>query len=161
MGMVRNALTETGLAAQFLQIEITESAAMQDITLTTRILDELSAFGVQVAIDDFGSGYSSLGYLKQFPVNMLKIDRSFIRDVLDDDNDAAITTAIIVMAHVLDLDVVAEGVETEEQLAFLIPLQCDLIQGYLASRAVPPDRLIQLIEKKQGILLEVSWGEYA
>jgi EAL domain-containing protein (putative c-di-GMP-specific phosphodiesterase class I) len=120
-----------------LQLEITESAAMQDFEMTTYIINELHHMGVKIAIDDFGTSYSSLGYLKRFPVSSIKIDQSFIRDIITDADDASITTAIIAMGHILNLKVVAEGVETEEQLAFLAKQECDEVQGYLFAHPMP------------------------
>jgi len=148
--LVKSTLVETGFPSQCLEIEITEKTAMQDIDLTIRTLVELSGVEVQVSIDDFGSGYSALGYLKRFPVNSLKIDRSFISDVISDPDDAAITSAIIAMAHVLKLNVVAEGVETEMQLEFLKSQQCDHIQGYLISHALPVEEITDLLHKYSG-----------
>jgi EAL domain-containing protein (putative c-di-GMP-specific phosphodiesterase class I) len=145
--LVKSTLVETGFPSHCLEIEITEKTAMQDIDLTIRTLVELSGVEVQVSIDDFGSGYSALGYLKRFPVNSLKIDRSFISDVISDPDDAAITSAIIAMAHVLKLNVVAEGVETEAQMEFLKSQQCDHIQGYLISHALPVKDITYLLHK--------------
>ena len=131
------ALTETGLPPDQLQLEITEHVAMQDAAFTAATLKRLRDMGVQIAIDDFGTGYSSLSYLKAFPINTVKIDRSFVRDITVDASDAAITRAIIAMAHSLNLTVTAEGVETHEQLAFLRESGCDEFQGYIFSEPVP------------------------
>lgn len=131
---IAQVLEETGLSAQYLELEITESIAMQEVNLTLRILKELKNMGVYIAIDDFGTGYSALNYLKQFPIDTLKIDRCFIQDLKCNTNDAAITNAIIAMGKSLNLDVIAEGVETEEQLNFLKNAQCNLIQGYFFGR---------------------------
>ena len=143
--LVKSTLMKTGFPSHCLEIEITEKTAMQDIDLTIRTLVELSGVEVQVSIDDFGSGYSALGYLKRFPVNSLKIDRSFISDVISDPDDAAITSAIIAMAHVLKLKVVAEGVETEAQLEFLKSQQCHYFQGYLISRPQSVEDMTRLL----------------
>jgi diguanylate cyclase (GGDEF)-like protein/PAS domain S-box-containing protein len=134
---VARVLKETGLDAHWLQLEITEGVAMQDADLTIAVLRDLRAMGVQISIDDFGTGYSSLSYLKRFPIDVVKIDRSFVRDITVDESDAAIATAVIDIAHNLKLKVIAEGVETEEQLAFLKKRRCDEMQGYLFSRPVP------------------------
>jgi EAL domain-containing protein (putative c-di-GMP-specific phosphodiesterase class I) len=114
-----------------LELEITESNAMQNADNTIHILRDLKALGVRIAMDDFGTGYSSLNYLKRFPIDTLKLDQMFVRNVTSDPSDAAIVTAIITMAHSLNLNVIAEGVESEEQFAFLKSRRCDCVQGYL------------------------------
>ena len=134
------ALEETGLPADGLELEVTESMLMHDPTETIVTLQRLKRAGIYVSIDDFGTGYSSLNYLKRFPIDALKIDRSFITDITTSPDDAAITTAIILMGQSLKLGIVAEGVETESQLEFLQVLRCDEIQGYLFSPPVPADR---------------------
>jgi diguanylate cyclase (GGDEF)-like protein/PAS domain S-box-containing protein len=131
---VKRALRETGLSARSLDLEITESHAMQNAEATIHILRELKALGVRISIDDFGIGYSSLSYLKRLPIDTLKIDQSFVRDITSDPDDAAIATAIIALAHTLKLRVVAEGVESQQQLEFLSTRQCDRMQGFLFSR---------------------------
>jgi diguanylate cyclase (GGDEF)-like protein len=131
---VKRALRETGLSARSLDLEITESHAMANAEATIHTLRELKALGVRISIDDFGIGYSSLNYLKRLPIDTLKIDQSFVRDITSDPDDAAIATAVIALAHTLKLRVVAEGVETQEQLAFLAARHCDRMQGYLFSR---------------------------
>lgn len=133
---VAQVLEETGLDPHWLELDVTESSAMQDIDLTIKMMRELREMGVQISIDDFGTGYSSLNYIKGFPVNTLKIDRSFVRDIITDPKNSAIVKTIIVLAHSLKLTVIAEGVETGEQLAFLEKHQCDLMQGYLFSKPV-------------------------
>jgi diguanylate cyclase (GGDEF)-like protein/PAS domain S-box-containing protein len=130
---VRRALMETELPARSLDLEITESNAMQNAEGTIQTLRELKTLGVRVSIDDFGIGYSSLSYLKRLPIDTLKIDQSFVRDITTDPDDAAIATAVIALAHTLKLKVVGEGVETEEQLAFLAAQHCDRVQGFLFS----------------------------
>jgi diguanylate cyclase (GGDEF)-like protein len=136
---VRRALRETGLPPHCLELEITETNAMQNTEATLRTFAELKALGVRISIDDFGIGYSSLGTLKRLPIDTIKIDRSFIRDITTDPDDAAIVTAVIAMAHTLKLRVVAEGVDTEEQLTFLRGHECDLMQGHLFGPAAPAE----------------------
>jgi EAL domain-containing protein (putative c-di-GMP-specific phosphodiesterase class I) len=136
--LVAAALKEHGVSAGCLEIEVTESILLTDPELSVRIAQELAEMGVQISIGDFGTGYSSLAYLKKLPIAALKIDRSFVRDLGTDADDEAIVTAIIALAHSLKLKVVAEGVETEAQLAFLQSLSCDEYQGFLPSRAVDP-----------------------
>lgn len=139
--IVARVLEETGLDAKYLQLEITEGVAMQATEFTVAMLRELKTMGVQISIDDFGTGHSSLAYLKHFPVDAVKIDRSFVRDLTVDPYDAAICETVITLAHSLGLGVVAEGVETKKQLAFLKARKCDEMQGYLFSKAVPPEML--------------------
>jgi diguanylate cyclase (GGDEF)-like protein/PAS domain S-box-containing protein len=146
---VRRILEETGLPAEALSLEITESIAMQNLDVSLVMLGDLRSLGIGITMDDFGTGYSSLSYLKMLPVNTLKIDRSFIRDVATDPNDASIVRASVVMAHELRLRVVAEGVETAEQLRFLREHQCDDLQGFLYSPAVVPEEFESLIENRK------------
>ncbi len=134
--LIRNALDITGLPAQSLELEITESMVMADLEAGLDILKKIKDLGVRLAMDDFGTGYSSLSYLKRFPIDRLKIDRSFVRDVTTDADDAALTTAIIALAHKLGVKVVAEGVETREQRDFLINAGCDQAQGYHYAKPV-------------------------
>ena len=131
---IENALSASGLQPHMLELELTESILMVDPAIAIDLLNKLSAFGVRMAIDDFGTGYSSLSYLKLFPVHRLKIDRSFVRDLTIDANDAAIVEAVIAMARSLKLEVIAEGVETHIQLQYLIDHGCTEIQGYFFSR---------------------------
>lgn len=137
-------LEETGLPAQYLDIEITESMSI-DINEMNNKLVAISELGVGISVDDFGTGYSSFHYLKSLPINRLKIDRSFVTDILHEKSHAEIVSAIIAMAHKLNLQVIAEGVETEEQMEFLRTLQCDEIQGYLKSPPVPSEYFQRLL----------------
>jgi diguanylate cyclase (GGDEF)-like protein/PAS domain S-box-containing protein len=136
---IRRVLHETGLNPQHLELELTESLLLSNVDVSFSVLQQLVAMGLRFAIDDFGTGYSSLSYLKRFPVSKLKIDRSFIRDIAVNPDDAAITTAIISMAKSLNLKVVAEGVENEAQMSFLRAHQCDAVQGYYFSRPLAVD----------------------
>ncbi len=139
-GRIRAILRDSGVEAPELELEVTESALMQQPELAARILGELKAMGVGIAIDDFGTGYSSLAYLKIFPIDKLKIDRSFVRDILSDNSDREITQAVIALSHNLGLNVVAEGVENDGQLDFLRAHGCDCVQGYYHARPMPaPD----------------------
>jgi len=138
---VRTVLEDSGLHPACLELEITESTVMRDTEEAAEVLHSLKALGVALSIDDFGTGYSSLSYLKRFPIDVLKIDRSFVKDVTEDPNGAAITRAIIALAHGLNLEAVAEGVETAEQAAFLRDNGCDEIQGYYFSPPVWPAQL--------------------
>ena len=145
MQHLADVLGETGLAAGLLELEITESMVMGNVDLAARQLRAIKGVGVRLAIDDFGTGYSSLAQLKHFPIDTLKIDRSFIHAIPHDAQDMAITKAIIAMGKALGLSVVAEGVETPEQEAFLREHRCDQTQGYYFSRPVPHDEFAQLL----------------
>ncbi len=146
---VRRALDATSLAGQYLEFEITEGTLTRDVNETRRTLRELKEVGLTLSVDDFGTGYSSMAYLKRFPLDALKIDRSFIRDLGVDMNNAAITRAVIALAKALDLATVAEGVELEEQLSFLVDEGCDLIQGYLISRPMPADKITEFLAHRK------------
>jgi len=137
--MVARALKESGLPPRLLELEITESTAMQQTDTALRTLKRLKQIGVSIAIDDFGTGYSSLSYLRRFPVDKVKIDRSFITELPGDRDQGAIVSAIVALAHALQIQVVAEGVETEEQREFLRSCGCDFIQGYLAGKPADAD----------------------
>jgi EAL domain-containing protein (putative c-di-GMP-specific phosphodiesterase class I) len=126
-----------------IELELTESVLMHDVPATAELLRSLKSMGLRLSIDDFGTGYSSLSYLKRFPIDALKIDRSFVRDISSDPDDAAIVSAIISMAKSLKQEVVAEGVETRTQLEFLREHQCDQMQGFLFSRPVSAQSLAQ------------------
>jgi predicted signal transduction protein with EAL and GGDEF domain len=138
---VSNILKETGLDPRRLNLEITESVLMQDPNHATQILHQLRKLGVLISLDDFGTGYSSLSYLKRFPIDVVKIDQSFVHDITHSAGDAAIACAVISLAHTLNLKVIAEGVETLEQLDFLRSLGCDEVQGYFVSPPIPPSEM--------------------
>jgi len=149
--MIKNVLVETGLNPIYLELELTESMLMEENINRKEsvfaVLVQLQTMGIHIAIDDFGTGYSSLSYLKRFPLNTLKIDRSFVQDVNTNTDDAAITTAIIAMAHSLQLTVVAEGVETKEQLAFLEKRQCEIVQGYFFSPPISVKEMTKMLKQ--------------
>jgi diguanylate cyclase (GGDEF)-like protein len=149
---VTRALTASRLKPELLELEITESVLMQSDDVSTANPMALSKLGIRLAIDDFGTGYSSLSYLKRFPIKTLKVDRSFIRDVINDQDDAAIVTAIIAMAHSLKVDVVAEGVESDQQLDFLRRLGCDTVQGFLVGRAVSVGEFNRFLARGRQVL---------
>jgi diguanylate cyclase (GGDEF)-like protein len=152
---VAQILSETKINPLALQLEITETSLMQDASAVVKRLTELKQMGLMIAIDDFGVGYSSLGYLKRLPIDMLKIDRSFVNEATTDPDDAALVMTIITLAHNLNLSVMAEGVETEDQLRFLRLLRCDEGQGYLFGKAAPPELFLsKVIEaRNQEVLL--------
>jgi EAL domain-containing protein (putative c-di-GMP-specific phosphodiesterase class I) len=134
---VNAALAESGLPPGSLELEITESIAMQGLERTVTMLTALKKLGIALAMDDFGTGYSSLSYLKRFPLDALKVDQSFVRNITTDSGDAAITRAVVAMAHSFDMIVIAEGVETLQHLEFLAGLGCEDAQGYLFSKPLP------------------------
>ena len=144
---VSNALEETGLPSDLLELEITEGILMQHLDTTMEILNTLKNRGVRLSVDDFGTGYSSLSYLKRFPIDRLKIDKSFVNDITTDPSDKAIVAAITVMAQQLKLEVIAEGVETVAQLEFLRELHCDFAQGYYFSKPLPADEVLLLLQQ--------------
>jgi diguanylate cyclase (GGDEF)-like protein/PAS domain S-box-containing protein len=154
--MIAGVLEATGLHPQCLKLELTESSVMDNAELTITTLEHLRALGVQVSIDDFGTGYSSLAYLKRFPLDTLKIARPFVRDIATDRGDAAITTAIIAMAHSLSLNVIAEGVETPQQVEFLSANACDAVQGHLFSPPLTAKAMMKLLEQGGGLLDDPS-----
>lgn len=143
--VVRGALACYDLGPGDLELEITESTAMQNPAATIAILDQLRGMGIVLAIDDFGTGYSSLSYLKDLPIHRLKLDRSFVKDIETDRSDAAICSATIVLGHNLDLDMVAEGVETQGQQDYLKSLGCDVLQGFLYSKPLPGDEIADFL----------------
>jgi diguanylate cyclase (GGDEF)-like protein/PAS domain S-box-containing protein len=137
VNLVAEVLASTGLDPGYLELEITETVVMRDVDKSLTTLAKLKELGIKISIDDFGTGYSSLNYLKRFPIDTLKIDRSFVNDIATDQDDAAIVKAVISLAHILNLTVVAEGVETEEQRCFLLKNGCDAAQGYWFGKPVP------------------------
>jgi EAL domain-containing protein (putative c-di-GMP-specific phosphodiesterase class I) len=148
-------LMQTGLDPKHIELELTESMLVQNTEVAIRRLNALKSLGVKIAIDDFGTGYSSLSYLQQFPFDILKIDRCFIRNITDNANNAAITKAIIEMAKSLDLKLIAEGVETEAELSFVCEHRCDGMQGYLFSRPLPASEFEQLLKSHKQLPLPV------
>jgi diguanylate cyclase (GGDEF)-like protein len=142
-GLVQRVIQETGIPPALLELEVTESLALHHVATTLATLHELKALGVHLAMDDFGTGYSSLAYLKRYPLDTLKIDQSFVRNIPYDPGDVAITRAIVAMAKSFGLSIVAEGVETAEQLAFLLKVGCDDAQGYLFSHPIPAEQADQ------------------
>ena len=149
---VQQALASSGLPPRLLKLEITESTVMQNAEQAARTLGELKALGVSLSVDDFGTGYSSLAYLRRFPIDQLKIDRSFVQDIIVHPDSAAIVRGIIGLASNLRMQTVGEGVETEAQRDFLRAAGCDLMQGFLFSRPLPPAELIALVRMHQGVL---------
>jgi diguanylate cyclase (GGDEF)-like protein len=145
--IVRQALEESGLPAHLLKLEITESAVMENAEQAARILSALKELGVGISVDDFGTGYSSLAYLRRFPIDQLKIDRSFVHDMMRHPDSASIVHSIIGLARNLRLQTVGEGVETQEQHDFLLKAGCDLMQGFLFSRPVPPLEFCELVQR--------------
>lgn len=147
--LVAKILAETGLMPRHLELELTESMLMQDVEQAVQTMTALKDIGIRLAIDDFGTGYSSLSHLRQFPIDQLKIDRSFVHDISANPDNAAIALAVVSMAHSLHLSVVAEGVETEAQYTFLQHKQCDEVQGYFLCHPLPPDDLTTLLQAQQ------------
>src|SRR5215510_15133846 len=146
---VSHILKETNLDPRWLELELTESSIMKDPEEAIEKLHELKLMGIKVAIDDFGTGYSSLNYLKRFPIDTLKIDKSFVADICKDPHDTAIVRAIINLGHALDVTVVAEGVETKEQLQYLSALECDVVQGFLFSKALSATTFEELLVEQK------------
>ena len=146
---VVSALRESGLRSEYLELELTESLIMQDVDRAVATMEELQLLGVQISIDDFGTGYSSLSALKTFPVARLKIDKSFIADVSSDENDKAVACAVISLGQKLNLRVIAEGVETDDQVAFLRANNCDEMQGYHFSKPVTAREIETLLGTRE------------
>lgn len=151
---VMRILEETDLGAEFLELELTESSIMSNAEATIVVLNKLQTKGIAISVDDFGTGFSSLSYLKRLPIDSLKVDQSFVRDLATDPDDAALVMAIVSLAHTLRLRVVAEGVETAEQLRFLRLLRCDEIQGYLISKPLPVEGIERLLALQRPLLPE-------
>ena len=145
-----NAMKENKEFKGFFGVEVTETAIMNDRENAIATLNKLQDFGVKVALDDFGTGYSSLNYLQFLPIDMVKIDRSFIKNITKNPKNAAITGAIITMSHALNLKVLAEGIETHEQLDFISNIQCDQAQGHLFYNALHADEICDLLGKSSG-----------
>ena len=143
-----------GVPCALLKLEITESLLVRSPEKVVVIMNKLAAFGFTLALDDFGTGYSSLAYLKKFPITTLKIDRTFVIGVPNDENDCAIAQAIVTMGKQLRQEIVAEGVETVEQMTFLRNLGCDQLQGYLFSPAIPADAFAQMLREKRRLPLD-------
>jgi diguanylate cyclase (GGDEF)-like protein/PAS domain S-box-containing protein len=157
ISMVERALNDAGIGPGLLELEITESIAMKDAEFTIQVLRRLRAMGIHISIDDFGTGYSSLKYLKDLPIDALKIDQSFIRDLADSENDAKIARNIIAMGHTLSLSVIAEGVESKDQLQFLKKNRCDEFQGFLCRKPVHPREFRRMFtSKKSATLLAIG-----
>lgn len=144
--LVEGALAESGLSPCFLDLEITETMLMENLEDGILILNHLKSLGISLTIDDFGTGYSSLGYLKKLPINKVKVDKTFVSDIPDNVNDMEITAAVIAMAHKLNLQVTAEGIETGEQLLFLRQNKCDFGQGFLYSKPLDWDTFITQLD---------------
>jgi EAL domain-containing protein (putative c-di-GMP-specific phosphodiesterase class I) len=143
--MVRSALTAAELEPRFLEVELTETAVMSNAEESIYILESLSRLGVLISVDDFGTGYSSMSYLRRFPIDKLKIDRTFVKEMTSRPEDASIVRAMVSLAHSLNLKVVAEGVETGDQLALLQQLGCDQYQGFHFSAALPAKEFERMI----------------
>lgn len=148
---VGNILADTDLPSNMLDLEITEGTLMEDTQLSQQVLQTLKEMGVHLSIDDFGTGYSSLSYLKKFPIDCLKIDQSFVRDLINNHDDAVIATAIIGLSHNLGMKVIAEGVENDDVLQFLAQQSCDVYQGYHFSRPVPVDDFLALVRRENAV----------
>ena len=146
---ITTTLQQTGLAPHFLEIELTESSVMADIERNILTLRDLKSLGIQLSVDDFGTGHSSLAYLKRFPIDTLKIDRSFVRDIAINQDDASIVSSIISLAHNLKLNVIAEGLETESQMDILREQGCNEMQGYYFCKPLPSDQIETLLFNEQ------------
>lgn len=154
IAVIRKALDQSRLEPQFLELEFTEGALMRNIVSTMELMTNLKQMALRLTIDDFGTGYSSLNYLKQFPVDKLKIDQSFVQNIAHDPNDASIVQAVIAIARSMGLSTIAEGVETEAQLGYLRSLHCNEIQGFYFGHAVPPDEFLALLQHEHEVVRE-------
>ena len=150
--ILNDLIKETKCKAEWLELEVAEGQIMTSLEEAIKTLQQISDMGIELAVDDFGTGYSSLTYLKRLPINKLKIDQAFIGDLPGDEEDAAITKAVIALAHSLNLKVIAEGVETKEQRDFLIENKCESIQGYFYYKPVPGDKITKIL------ISELSWA---
>lgn len=148
IGSVREALYDAGIEPHRLELEITENALMASLEESICKLEELQAMGVRLSLDDFGTGYSSLTYLQRLPVKTLKIDKAFIDMILTDGTQKAIIGTIVEIAHIMNMNVVAEGVEKEQQLDYLAQCRCDLLQGYIISHPVPEDEAVRFLSRR-------------
>jgi len=153
---IRRALAASGLTPNLLEVELTETAVMSDAEESVHILEAISRMGVLVSVDDFGTGYSSMSYLRRFPIDKLKIDRCFVEQMTRRPEDASLVRAIVSLAHSLHLKVIAEGVETAEQLQLLAELGCDQYQGYYFSRALPSAQFVELMSREPALTDEES-----
>ena len=143
---IARGLAQSGLPPEHLELELTESMVMRNVDTAIGKMHELSAMGIRLSIDDFGTGYSSLAALKRFPIHTLKIDKSFVKEVTINPNDAAIASSIIALAHTMNLTVVAEGIETLDQLEFLLERGCEIGQGYYFSKPLPADEAERMLD---------------
>jgi EAL domain-containing protein (putative c-di-GMP-specific phosphodiesterase class I) len=144
--VIQKFIKETGIKPEYLELEITEGQIMSNPQKSIKVLHEISDIGIELAIDDFGTGYSSLAYLKKLPIDKLKIDQAFIRELPSDEEDAAIAKAVIALAHSLNLKVIAEGVESKEQRDFLLENGCENCQGYFYSKPLPAKEFEDLLK---------------
>jgi EAL domain-containing protein (putative c-di-GMP-specific phosphodiesterase class I) len=149
--VLKNLMKESACQPSWIEFEVTEGQIMTNPQEAIRVLSDISALGIELAVDDFGTGYSSLSYLKKLPINKLKIDQSFVRDLPDDEEDSAISSAIIALAKSLKLNVIAEGVETKEQKEFLVENGCENIQGYFYAKPMPADEMEKYLQHHAGL----------
>jgi EAL domain-containing protein (putative c-di-GMP-specific phosphodiesterase class I) len=158
--VVADVLTDTGLQSGYLELEMTESCLLEETEASAAMLRALKSLGVRIAIDDFGTGYASMTYLKRYPVDVLKIDQSFMQRLSSKSEDTAIVTAIMALVHSLRLEVVAEGVETAQQLTFLYALGCNVIQGFLFSRPLPEDEFVRQLLSARDFREQIAHLEF-